>query len=101
MLFLSYQLFESVTSEETIETDSLIVIVYIYGSNLQLQFIRCELFIPRNHEKMGCSEVNKFEQVSSDDYQMSLARWTGVGVSGPMSREPCSVKSNASWVMVT
>ena len=51
--------------------------------------------------------MNKFEQVFSDDYQMSLA---GAGPGGPMthvlgggvgSGEARIVRSNASWVMVT
>ena len=46
--------------------------------------------------------MNKFEQVSSDDHQMSLA---GGRAGGPRSDfwgyEPCTVRSNASWVMVT
>ena len=50
------------------------------------------------------AEVNKFEQVSTDDPQMSLAGrcpctvryhvWRGLG------RGPCTVRSNSPWVMV-
>ena len=62
------------------------------------------------------SQVNKFEQVSSDDHQMSLAGGQGgpmsdvkgAGVGSPMSDVqgagllgPYRVKSKASWVMVT
>ena len=58
----------------------------------------------------GDPEVNKFEQVSSDDHQMSQVRGSGQGVPwGPMSsgarlgwgRGPCTVSSIASWVVVT
>ena len=66
--------------------------------------------------------MNKLEQVSSDGHQMSLAGRgfgpqgvlslmslgeggrTGFGVggsSGLMCRGDCTVRSNASWVMVT
>ena len=64
----------------------------------------------------GGPQANKFEQVSSDDHQMSLAggpmsdvgvrlsgkgrmsdiQWVGHGGGGP-----CTVRSNVSWVMVT
>ena len=51
----------------------------------------------------GGPEVNKIEQVSIDDHQISLARgslgvpdvpcWGGGGA--------CTVSSNASWIMIT
>ena len=47
----------------------------------------------------GCPQVNKFEQVYSDGHQMSP--------SGPISEVQgraggtCTVRSNASWVMIT
>ena len=41
--------------------------------------------------------MNKFEHVSSDDHQMSLAG----GFPGLMFEGGCIVRSNASWVMVT
>ena len=47
--------------------------------------------------------MNRFEQVSSDGRQMSLAegvthvwKWGGDGRVGA-----CTVRSNASWVMIT
>ena len=56
--------------------------------------------------------MNKFEQVSSDGHQMSLAEesqvsWPGLGVPGFMSGggqsqgAACTMGSNTSWVMVT
>ena len=53
------------------------------------------------------AEVNKFEQVSSDDHQMSLVSCWGQGVPRPMSRGASAgvgkgtrtVSSYASWVM--
>ena len=50
--------------------------------------------------------MNKFEQVSSDDHQMSVAggragRFSGLMSKGAGAGGPCTVRSNASWVMVT
>ena len=55
----------------------------------------------------GGAEVNKFEQVSSDGHQMSLAG--GAWAVGSLSNEvqylraggPGAMRSNASWLMVT
>ena len=44
----------------------------------------------------GGPQVNKFEQVSSDGHQMSLARGPHVSC-----LEVCTVRSNTSWVIVT
>ena len=54
----------------------------------------------------GSLQVNVFEQVFSDGYQMSLTM-VGVGpkggsyLIGGRGRGACTVRSNASWVMVT
>ena len=56
--------------------------------------------------RTGGPQVNKFEQVFSNCHQMSLAGgWAG-GVTCLVSRggdeaRACTVRSNASWVMVT
>ena len=57
-----------------------------------------------------CPQVNKFEPVSSDGHQISLAVGSGWEVS-PMSdvqgaggqghTGACTVRTNASWVMMT
>ena len=44
---------------------------------------------------LGGPEVNKFEQVSSDGYQMSLGGTWGA----KSGRGCCPVGSNASWVI--
>ena len=53
--------------------------------------------------------MNKFEQVSSDGHQMSLVGGAGLGSGGSPelklwegagAREACTVRTNASWVMV-
>ena len=49
----------------------------------------------RDHNQISLQvgpQMNKFEQVSSEDRQMSLCYYRG---------GPCTVSSNASWVMVT
>ena len=58
--------------------------------------------------------MNKFEQVSSVGYEMSLGGFSGPGgvgggvgwgvlclISGGRAGGTCTVRSNASWVMVT
>ena len=48
--------------------------------------------------------MNKFEQVSSDGHQMSLAGGYHVpcrGLDWGKGRGPSTVRSNASWVMIT
>ena len=54
----------------------------------------------------GTPEVNKFEKVSSDGHQMSRARrslYSEVPYleGGLFGEGSCTVRSNASWVMVT
>ena len=73
-----------------------------------------ELWPPDVSTGRGCGvggpQMNKFEQVSSYGHQMSLAggwAWPELGVPCLMARgaaaagRGCTVKSNASWVMVT
>ena len=53
---------------------------------------------------MGGPQVKKFEQVFSDDHQMSLVEGCGFHVWCLGIRAEgrvCTVRSNASWVMVT
>ena len=53
-----------------------------------------------NSQKMpalcGGPQVNKFQQVSSDGHQMSLTKGPG-----QEPRGPCTVRSHASWILVT
>ena len=60
---------------------------------------------------LGCHsrgpQINNFAGVSSDHHQI-LLEWGGQGWEGPRSddreagvRRPCTVRSYASWVMVT
>ena len=46
-------------------------------------------------------QVNKFEQISSDSHKVSLESLGLEGISCVMSKGTCTVKSNASWVIVT
>ena len=62
---------------------------------------------------MGDPQVNKFEQVSSLEHQMSLAGGLGLGLGGgwsqclegarlgPGQEGLLLMRSNASWVMIT
>ena len=70
----------------------------------------CVLVAARCQNQWEGPQVNKFEQVSSDDHQMSLAG-TGLGWGDPMSGGGpraragggvhCTKRTNASWVMAT
>ena len=63
--------------------------------------------VPWGEGSRGVPQVNKYEQVSTDSHQMSLATKEGLGDQGSMSEGKtrvgghCTVMSNVSWVMVT
>ena len=48
----------------------------------------------------GSPQVNKFEHVPDLGHKILLAGGLGPGL-GPMGRDPCTARSNTSWVMVT
>ena len=49
---------------------------------------RCQYWWGVNSERVGCPQVNKFEQVFSDYHQLSVAE---VGIPGPIGGGDCSI----------